>query len=216
MIHQLLEFFVLIIFLATPTYGLMKRETNRLKYLNMYRQKNTNIRLLRYTCGKSYNKIKLLRSDDIELNPGPEDIYKLLTQIFTKQNGKLKFFNINCQSLNNKKESFKDIIQDLGENTIYGITETWLSEEDDEKLWEINNRFKFFRYDRKSNEKKKGGGVILAVPKSLNPKKRPNFNHMSKNIFESLWMECKLTNSVSEKSRHLYNISYNPQKKALQ
>ena len=32
--------------------------------------------------------------------------------------------------------------------------ETWLSEEDDEKLWEPNKRYKFFRYDRKSNEKK--------------------------------------------------------------
>ena len=75
MIRQLLVFFVLIIFLATPTYGLMKRETKRLKYQNIYRQKNTNIRLLRHTCGKYYNKIKLLRSGDIELNPGPEVIY---------------------------------------------------------------------------------------------------------------------------------------------
>ena len=61
--------------------------------------------------------------------------------------------------------------------------ETWLSEEGDEKLWETNKRYKFFRYDRKSNEKKKGGGVILAVPKSLNPKKRSDLNHMSKKIF---------------------------------
>ena len=36
---------------------------------------------------------------------------------------------------------------------------------------------------------------------------------MSKNTFESLWIECKLTNSLSEKSRQLINISYNPQKK---
>ena len=77
----------------------------------------------------------------------------------------------------------------------------------------MNNRFKFFRYDRKSKEKKKGGGVILAVPKSLNPKKRPDLNHVSKNIFESFWIECKLTNSLSEKSRQLINISYNQQKK---
>ena len=100
--RQLSVFFVLIIFLATTTYGLMKRETNRLKYQNMYRQKNTNIRLLQYTCGKYQNKIKLLRCGDIELNPGPEVIYKLLTQIFTKQNRKLKFFNINCQNLTKK------------------------------------------------------------------------------------------------------------------
>ena len=87
------------------------------------------------------------------------------------------------------------------------------SEENNEKLWEVNNRFKGFRFDRKSNEKKKGGGVILAVPKSLNPKKRPDLSHMSKNIFECLWIECKLTNLLSEKSRQLINISYNPQKK---
>ena len=55
--------------------------------------------------------------------------------------------------------------------------------------------------------------MILAVPKSLNPKERPDLNHMSKTIFESLWIECKLTNSLSEKSKQLINISCNPQKK---
>ena len=38
---------------------------------------------------------------------------------------------------------------DLGENTIYGITETWLGALDEAKLWEINENF--FRSDRKSD-----------------------------------------------------------------
>ena len=79
MIRQLLVFFVLLIFPATPTYSSMKPETNRLKYQNMYRlMEKTNIRLSRYTSGKNYNKIKLLKSGDIELNPRPNVILSYL------------------------------------------------------------------------------------------------------------------------------------------
>ena len=72
---------------------------------------------------------------------------------------------------------------DLGENTIYGITETWLGELDEAKLWEINENFNFFRCDRKSDFKYRGGGVMLAVPKPLNPKERKDLNYLDKNVF---------------------------------
>ena len=101
---------------------------------------------------------------------------------------------------------------DLGENTIYGITETWLGELDEAKLWEINENFKFFRCDRKSDFKERGGGVMLAVPKSLNPKERKDLNYLDKNVFESIWIECRTTNSSATKNNQLINISYNPHK----
>ena len=44
-------------------------------------------------------------------------------------------------------ESFKDITQDLGEATFYGITEIWPFEEDDEKLGKMNKRFKYIGHD---------------------------------------------------------------------
>ena len=74
-------------------------------------------------------------------------------------------------------------MDDLGENTIYGITETWLGELDEAKLWEINKNFNFFRCDRKSDNKERSGGVMFAVPKSLNPKERKDLNYLDKNVF---------------------------------
>ena len=47
----------------------------------------------------------------------------------------------------------KDIINDLGMNTIYGISETRLGKLDTEKQWELDENFKVFRDDRKSSEK---------------------------------------------------------------
>ena len=76
----------------------------------------------------------------------------------------------------------KELLDDLGENTIYGITKTWLGELDEAKLWEINETFKFFRCDRKTDFKERGGGggVMLAVPKSRNPKERKYLSYLKK------------------------------------
>ena len=65
------------------------------------------------------------------------------------------------------------MIQDLGPNSITGISETWLKNTDDNKLWNISpSIFKTFRLDRQSPEKDRGGGVIFIVPTILNPKLR--------------------------------------------
>ena len=56
--------------------------------------------------------------------------------------------------------------------------------------------------------KEKGGGVMLVIPKSLNPKLRKDLNSLDKNLFESLWVECNLNNNTADKSK-LINISYN-------
>ena len=159
------------------------------------------------------NSLLLLLGGDIELNPGPTCVYKKTTELFNNSNKKLKFFHINCQSIAAKRTQIENIIQDLGNNTVYGFSETWLKEEDSEKLWEIEKKsFKTFRSDRNSTLKEKGGGVMLSIPKTLNPKLRKDLNHLDQQFFESLWIECSLNNDTGSKCKQLINISYNPKK----
>ena len=115
-----------------------------------------------------------------------------------------------------KKEQIQIILNGLGDNTVYGLSETWLKEFNDQKLWELNkDRFKTFRSDRKLGNKTKGGGVMLLIPKTLNPKSRNDLNCMNKNQFESLWVECNFNNDPTNKNRQLINITYNPSKSLI-
>ena len=67
-----------------------------------------------------------------------------------------------ARSLIKKRVTLQDKTKDFGTNTIYGISETWLRETDDFKLWKTNpNNFKTFRDDRDTPTKEKGGGVML-------------------------------------------------------
>ena len=58
--------------------------------------------------------------------------------------------------------------------------------------------------------KKYGGGVMLLVPISLQPKIRKDLNYINTKIFESLWVECKLKNNNHNSETQLINVSYNP------
>ena len=119
-----------------------------------------------------YSKIikRLLCSGDIDMNPGPTVNFKKLSQEFLKAPKNTKFFHINCQSIVQKKEQMQIILSGLGDNTVYGLSETWLKESNDHKLWEMNkDHFRTFRFDRKLGNKTKGGGVMLIIPKTLNP-----------------------------------------------
>ena len=108
-----------------------------------------------------------------------------------------------------KRTQIEKLFNDLGRNTVYGFTETWLKDHDHVKLWEMKtDHFETFRIDRKT---KKGGGIMLLVPKSLHPKERKDLNHLNQKVFESLWVECSLNNNSSMKRKQLINISYNPQ-----
>ena len=64
--------------------------------------------------------------------------------MFIRNKRKLKFIHINCQSLNKKRDTLNELMGDLGENTIYKITETWLGELDEAKLWEKYENLNFF------------------------------------------------------------------------
>ena len=111
---------------------------------------------------------KLIKSCDIEINPGPYHTFKFVSNIFNKRSKNLKFFFINGQSITKNKHQIEHMLHDLGENTIFGICETWLCETDGERFWQFDRKkFKTFRVDRKDETKKYGGGVMLLVPTSL-------------------------------------------------
>ena len=179
----------------------------------------------------AYMFLILLLAGDIELNPGPVCVYKKTTELFKNNYRKLKFLHVNCHSIVSKKKQIDNLIEDLGNNTVYGFCETWLKEEDSEDYWKLKkDLFETFRSDRRIAIKKKGpkngsdknmalkekgGGVMLVIPKSLNPKLRKDLNNLDKNLFESLWVECNLNNNTADKSKQLINISYNPKKSLM-
>ena len=106
-------------------------------------------------------------------------------------NNNLKVLHLNCRSLARKRSDLKQLIKTFNDNTIFGFSETWFNDTNDDKLWAIDNdKHKLFRCDRtyESSKKLKGGGVMLLVPKKLNPKVRHDLNNMHKK-YDSIWIE---------------------------
>ena len=132
---------------------------------------------------------------DIEKNPGPASNYTDVLKHVKQTEDQLKFKNLICRSLNCQRGDLKILLGDSGHNTIIGLPETWLSSENDSKLWEIDGKKPLsFRRDRNLSEisKKRGGGVMLLVPKCLKPRIR---NDLKMNTsFEALLLEISLVN----------------------
>ena len=90
----------------------------------------------------------------------------------------IKVLHLNCRSLARKRSDLKQLIKYFNDNTIFGFSETWFNDTNDDKLYYcwtiILLEHKLFRCDRtyESSKKLKGGGVMLLVPKKLNPKVR--------------------------------------------
>ena len=81
-----------------------------------------------------------------------------ILKILPKYRNNLNFFHFNAQSLARKRTQLKYPFNYIGENTIFGISETWLSPEKDVKLWNIlSETHILFRSDRKQTKKQKGG-----------------------------------------------------------
>lgn len=154
---------------------------------------------------------QLLLCGDIHPNPGPTISYDECTQK-VRSSKCLKYLLCNCRSVLRKRNLLNGMCNDLGSETIYGITETWLKPTDDQKLWSLlPESMVTFRNDRDLNysSKKRGGGVLLAVPRVLNPIQRQDLNSNSGD-FESQWVECHL--DEKGKQKQLINLSYNPNK----
>ena len=152
-----------------------------------------------------YVHILMLIHGDVERNPGPLETLNSIHTKCKKWPMQLKIVHANCQSIQKKQLQLKSLLNDIGPNCIYGLTETWLTSIDSNSFYNPNPyQFDIHRCDRQD---KKGGGLLLLVPKFCNSKIRKDLNNMSK-IFESLRVECKLSSHKSI----LINISYNPNK----
>ena len=71
----------------------------------------------------------------------------------------------------------KKRLRKVSDNTIIGLTETWLTSGNNHKLWEFDEaKDTAFRYDRNHNKNfMKGGGLLLFIPNHLNSKKENSF-----------------------------------------
>ena len=103
---------------------------------------------------QQFQSLSIRMSGDVEPNPGPFCNFKKTVELFTRGSKSLKFFHINCQSIAQKKRQVEMLLQDLGNNAIFGFSETWLKEDDSGELWQLSKDFfKTFRSDRKTSLK---------------------------------------------------------------
>ena len=154
--------------------------------------------------------IILQKSGDIETNPGPAQIEKLKTiDQYCKEKNRtdddLKFWYMNCRSLNNKYEKLSNFLTTLDESSLLAVTETWIKEKNtipDSFLCSIHQ---FIHQPRSSStEFERGGGVGIWIPKQFSIKIRINLNTINRSFFESLWIE--VTEPLKEKL--LINVAY--------
>ena len=109
-----------------------------------------------------------------------------------------------------RKSQLESTIRDLGMKTTCRFTEAWLKHSDEEKLWHQRNaNFFTFRVDQKPSQKSKGGGIMLVIPKHLNPKIIDDLNHMNQEIFERVEVESNFFGKDSQ-IKKLVNKSSNP------
>ena len=155
----------------------------------------------------------LFLSGDVELNPGPTLSYTQFTTSMKKYNDQVKFLHQNCQSvLGQRLLLLKNFLSDLGDNCISGFSETCLKSVNDIPFWLIHSEYLVsFRCDRRTDlpEKNKGGGILF-VPKKFHPKARNDLETMSKDHFESVWVESKIN-----KKPALINLAYCPEKQLI-
>ena len=100
---------------------------------------------------------------------------------------KLKIFQVNCRSIVNKRQALNAIVGELPENTNFCFTETWLTSNDHDDFYiPKTDQYVCLRFDRaKWGISKKGGGVMLLIPKIFSPKLRKDLNKFSVD-FESI------------------------------
>ena len=93
---------------------------------------------------------------------------------------KSKILHLNRRSLNTKPIEIKHLVIYIGLNCTYGFTETWLNTFSNPTLYgKQKNDLTCSRNDR--GQAKKGGGLIMLIPKTLNAKLRTDFEDINGN-----------------------------------
>ena len=98
----------------------------------------------------------LLKSGDIEINPGPILPYALMMKELELFDSRIKILHQNARSLAGQHLLLKELIQDIGHNCIYAFSETWLSQNHPQEFWQVDKQnFDCFRKDRIQQQKQK-------------------------------------------------------------
>ena len=91
---------------------------------------------------------------DVNTHPEPSIPYHNLCEKVSQRLQNIKFFHMNVQSITHKLSSVNSSVNDVGVNTIFGFSETWLRQTDGHNLWSINvSKFKCLRCDRSMTNK---------------------------------------------------------------
>ena len=136
-----------------------------------------------YLLAKYFNPLKLSKCGDFHPNPGPEQNYENFLSKNSKHSSSLSFVHINCQSINKKREQLKKLLTKVSDNTIIGLTETWLTSGNDRKLlWEFDSaKYTAFRYHSEHNKDIMEVGVLLLfIPNLISPQKVNSFPETDK------------------------------------
>ena len=139
--------------------------------------------------------IILQKSGDIETNPGPAQIEKLKTldQYYKEKNrtdDNLRFWYMNCRSLNNKYEKLSNFLTTLDQLSFLAVTETWIKENNTIPDSFLSSSHQFIHQPRSSStELERGGGIGIWIPKKFSIKKGNDSNTINRSFFESLWIE---------------------------
>ena len=137
----------------------------------------------------------MIQCGDVEQNPGPVLKYaECVKTVGASFKNNVKIFSLNCRSIVGQNSTLKQLMDDLGKNTIFGFTETWLKMNDDIRFWEVRSEnFQCFRKNRNLSlhDKTSGGGLLLYIPRSFKPKERSDLTTVSESRFESIWVECQ-------------------------
>ena len=94
----------------------------------------------------------LLTSGHIHPNPGPFMQFSEIKKKLENYNNNLKVLHLNCRSLARKRSDLKQLIKTFNDNTIFGFSETWFNDTNDDKLWAIDNdKHKLFLMNQVKN-----------------------------------------------------------------
>ena len=133
-------------------------------------------------------RMLLLKSGDIETNPGPLSTTDTDSSVLDLTNNIDKYFSLvhyNVQSAINKMDI---IANELSRFDIIALTETWFSANTDATEVSINGFTYPFRFDRPHDNH---GGVAIYVKESIPSSRRPDLELPS---LECVWIEVHLKN----------------------
>ena len=121
---------------------------------------------------------------------------------FQNNQGIVTVLHLNMRSMHKNFDAFNALTEKFKESsTVIGVTETWFSSENDLNLFHVPG------YSLVSNHRrgKRGGGVALYIPDTMNYQLRHELNVMTDHL-ESIFVEC----FIPGKKNVIFGVVYRP------